>query len=42
MQKHHHDEPVHNSTGIPFCPFNNMVHLPKENLLDFIFTGKEG
>ena len=30
------------SIGIPFCPFNNMVHLPRENLLDSIFTGREG
>ena len=30
------------SIGIPFCPFDNMVHLPRENLLDSIFTGKEG
>ena len=30
------------SIGIQFCPFDNMVHLPRENLLDSIFTGKEG
>ena len=30
------------SAGLQFCPFDNMVHLPRENLLDSIFTGKEG
>ena len=28
--------------GIGFCPFENMIHLPRENLLEGIFTGADG
>ena len=30
------------SIGAQFCPIENMVCLPKENLLDSIFTGQDG
>ena len=28
--------------GVEFCPIENMVCLPRENLLDSIFTGADG
>ena len=30
-----------NKAGVQFCPIENMVCLPKENLLDGIFTGAD-
>ena len=30
-----------NSSSIPFCQIENMVHLPSENLLDSIFTSAD-
>lgn len=30
------------SIGVPFSPFENMIHFPKENRLESIFTGEDG
>ena len=35
-------EHILNSEDVPFCTTENMVHLPRENLLDSIFTGADG
>ena len=28
--------------GVKFCPIENMVHIPRENMLETIFTGTDG
>ena len=30
-----------NSNNVPFCQIENMVHLPRENLQEGIFTGAD-
>ena len=34
-------EEILDREGIEFCPVGNMLHLPRENLLDGVFTGAD-